>query len=255
VKIILLPSTAGEPGGQHQFLSSCLLNDTVALDAGCLGFAHAPQQQARVRHVLLSHTHLDHLASLPIFLENVFRADGEGVTIHASTPVLECCQRDLFNDRIWPDFIALSRNGMPFLKLAPFEPGQTIELEGLRITAVELNHVVPTVGYLIADAASTVAFVSDTGPTDAVWRLANAAPNLKAVFLEATFPNSMTGLAEVSKHLTPALFAREAAKLTWPARLIVVHIKARYRDEVVAELQALRLSGLEIGRFDTPYTF
>jgi ribonuclease BN (tRNA processing enzyme) len=255
VKITLIPSTAGDPGGQYQFLSSCLLNDTIALDAGCLGFAHPPEQQARVRHVLLSHTHLDHLASLPIFLENVYQADAEGVTIHASTPVLECCQRDLFNDRIWPDFVALSRNGMPFLKLAPFEPGQTIDLEGLRITAVELNHVVPTVGYLVADAASTVAFVSDTGPTDAVWRLANAAANLKAVFLEATFPNALAWLADVSKHLTPALFAREAAKLTRPARLIVVHIKARYRDQVVAELQALNLPRLEIGRFDTPYAF
>jgi ribonuclease BN (tRNA processing enzyme) len=255
VKITLIPSTAGDPGGPYQFLSSCLLNDTIALDAGCLGFAHSPRHQARVRHVLLSHTHLDHLASLPIFLENVYEADSEGVTVHASTPVLECCQRDLFNDRVWPDFVALSRDGMPFLKLAPFEPGQTIELDGLRITAVALDHVVPTVGYLIADADSTVVFVSDTGPTEAVWRHANAAPNLKAVFLEATFPNSLTWLAEVSKHLTPALFAREAAKLTRPARLIAVHIKARYRDQVVAELQALNLPRLEIGRFDTPYTF
>ncbi|HZY83201.1 MAG TPA: 3',5'-cyclic-nucleotide phosphodiesterase [Gemmataceae bacterium] len=255
MKITLIPSTAGDSSGQHQFLSSCLLNDSVALDAGCLGFAHSPEQQARVRHVLLSHTHLDHLASLPIFLENVYEADGPGVTIHGSTPVLECCQRDLFNDRIWPDFVALSRDGMPFLKLSPFEPGQTIDLDGLRITAVALDHVVPTVGYLIADADSTVAFVSDTGPTDAVWRHANAASNLKAVFLEATFPNSLTWLAEVSKHLTPALFAGEAAKLTRPARLIAVHIKARYRDQVVAELQALRLPRLEVGRFDAPYTF
>jgi ribonuclease BN (tRNA processing enzyme) len=255
VKITLIPSEAGEPSGRHQFLSSCLLNDTIALDAGCLGFAHAPEQQARVRHVLLTHTHLDHLASLPIFLENVFQADGEGVTIHASSPVLDCLQRDLFNDRVWPDFVALSRNGMPFLRLAPFEPGQTIEVEGLRVTAVELNHVVPTVGYLVADAGSTVAFVSDTGPTEAVWQHANAAANLRAVFLEATFPNSLAWLADVSKHLTPALFAREAAKLKRPAQLIVVHIKARYRDQVVAELEALRLNGLEIGRFDAPYTF
>ncbi len=255
MKITLTPSEAGEARGNHQFLSSCVINDTIALDAGCLGFAHAPARQARVRHVLVSHTHLDHIASLPIFLENVFEAKGEGVTIHASTPVLDCLQRDLFNDRVWPDFIALSRNGMPFLQIAPFEPGQTIELEGLRVTAVELNHVVPTVGYLIADAHSTVAFVSDTAPTEAVWQHANAAANLKAVFLEATFPNALAWLADVSKHLTPALFAREAAKLTRPARLIVVHIKARYRDQVVAELEALNLPGLEIGRFDAPYTF
>ena len=65
---------AGEASGRHQFLSSCLLNDAVALDAGCLGFAHAPERQARVRHVLLSHTHLDHLAQRLVAQNQVIAA-------------------------------------------------------------------------------------------------------------------------------------------------------------------------------------
>jgi ribonuclease BN (tRNA processing enzyme) len=255
VKITLIPAAIANPGHDLQYLSSTLLNDTIALDVGCLGFYRSPADQARVRHVLLSHSHLDHLASLPIFLENVYDASGEGVTIHASSPVLEACQSDLFNERIWPDFIALSRAGMPFLKLSPFEPGQTIHLEGLRITAVSLSHVVPTVGFLVADEHSTVAFVSDTGPTEEIWSAINAAANVKAVFLEATFPSSMTWLADVSKHLTPPLLALEVQKLTRPTRIIVIHIKARYQPEVIAELEALHLPNLEVGRFGRPYTF
>jgi ribonuclease BN (tRNA processing enzyme) len=254
MKLILIPSSVGS-GPDHQYLSSCLINDTIALDAGCVGFWGAPQEQARVRHVLLSHTHMDHLASLPIFVENAYEGKAECVTLHASRNVLECCQEHLFNQKIWPDFIALSQGERPFLRLSPFEAGETRELDGVRITAVALDHVVPTVGFLIADDHSAVAFISDTGPTDEIWRQVNAASDLKAVFLETTFPDEFGWLADLSKHLTPATLALEAAKLTRPTRLVVIHIKARYQDRVIAELRALGLAGLEIGQAGITYTF
>jgi ribonuclease BN (tRNA processing enzyme) len=254
MKLTLLPSSFG--GGEpQQFLSTCLINETVALDAGCLGLYRSAREQARIRHVLLSHSHIDHLASLPIFVENVFEGNGGPVTIHASAAVLDCLQRDVFNGRLWPDFIALSRCDHPLLKLSRFEAGQTVELDGLRITAVALDHLVPTVGFLIADERSAVAFVSDTGPTDEIWRRANAEPNLKAVFLEAVFPNAMSWLADASKHLTPAAFAREVGKLSRPVPVLAVHIKSRFREQVVAELRALNLPNVEVARFDVPYEF
>jgi ribonuclease BN (tRNA processing enzyme) len=255
VKLTLLPSSVSPGGSNRQFLSSALLNDTIVLDAGCIGFFGTPQEQARVRHVLLSHTHIDHMASLPIFVENAYEGRADPVTIHGSRSVLDCCQRDLFNDRLWPDFIALSQNDRPFLKLSLFEPDTTIELDGLRITAVPLNHVVPTVGYLIADRGSTVAYVTDTAASDEVWRRANAVPDLKAVFLECTFPNALAWLADVSRHLTPATFAAEVAKLARPVPVIVIHIKARYQPEVVAEVRALNLPDVQIGQFGIPYIY
>ncbi|HEV3117952.1 MAG TPA: MBL fold metallo-hydrolase, partial [Gemmataceae bacterium] len=158
-------------------------------------------------------------------------------------------------DRVWPDFITLSSQQSPFLRLAPLEAQKTIVLEGLRITPLPVNHVVPTLGFLIEDDASAVLLVSDTGPSDAIWQRANTVPNLKAVFLEATFPNALGPLASVSKHLTPALFAAEVRKLRGKPRIIAVHIKARYRDQVIRELQALGIANLEIGKPATIYTF
>lgn len=254
MKINLIPACIG--GGEtHQFLSSALVNDTIALDAGCIGFYRSAPEQNRIQHVLISHTHMDHIASLPILVENAYEPNDQCLTVHGSQNVLDCCQRDLFNDRIWPDFIELSKKVYPFLKMSRFEAGETIELEGLRITAIALDHVVPTVGYILADDHSSIGFVSDTGPTDEIWKRINAEPNLKAVFLEATFPNNLAWLAEVSKHLTPALIATELKKLTRPVRIIIVHIKARFQTQVLAELSALNLPNLEIGRFDTPYLF
>jgi ribonuclease BN (tRNA processing enzyme) len=255
VKVTLLPSSLSGHGSSQQFLTSTLVNDSVVLDAGCVGLWGTPQEQARIRHVLLSHTHIDHLATLPVFVENAYDGQGEGVTIHASREVLDCCQRDLFNGRLWPDFIALSQSERPFLRLSPFEAGQTIELDGLRITAVALEHVVPTVGYLIADASSAIVFATDTGPSEEIWKRANALPNLKGVFLEATFPDRLTWLAEVSRHLTPKTFAAEVSKLARPVRVIAIHLKARYQSETLAELAALGLPNVEVGQFGRPYTF
>lgn len=255
MKLTLIPSSVDGRDDQHQFLSSFLVNDTIALDAGCIGFYRAPQEQAGIRHVLLSHTHMDHLASLPIFVENAYEAKADCVTIHASRTVLDCCQKDLFNDRIWPDFVALSRGDKPFLRLVPFEAGETIDLDGVRITAVAVHHVVPTVAFIVADERSAIAVVSDTGPTMAVWERLNATPNLRAVFLEATFPNNLAWLAELSKHLTPSLVKEELKKLHRPVRTIIIHMKARFREQVITELRALAIPELEFGRSEVPYEF
>src|SRR5437773_947422 len=104
----------GAQGGDQQFLTSFLVNDTVAIDAGALGFFRKAEEQARVKHVFLSHSHIDHTASLPVFLENVFEGGTEGVNVYGSQSVLDCLQTDMFNDRIWPDFIRFSRQGPPF---------------------------------------------------------------------------------------------------------------------------------------------
>jgi len=258
VKVILIPATVAGSGPEHfQYASSAIVNDTIAIDAGCLGLYRSPQDQSRIKHVLLTHSHIDHIGSLPIFVENAYEGKAEAVRIYGSAPVLDCCQRDLFNGRLWPDFVALSKqpNQPPFLHMIPFEPGQTMEIEGLRIRSVELNHVVPTVGYVVSDAAATVIFITDTSATDEIWKIANESPNLKAVLVETTFPNNMTWLADLSKHLTPAQLGDEVRKLKQPARIITVHIKPRFQKEVIAELQQMQLAGLEIAQFGVPYTF
>jgi len=256
VKVVLVPSSVSERSeDQHQFLTSFLINNSLAVDAGSLGFYGTAQEQAQIKHVLISHTHIDHVGSLPIFVENSYETQRDCVTVHGSEEVLDCLQKDIFNDRVWPDFVRLSTPSAPFFKLAKLEGGKTVELEGLRITPVPVNHVVPTLGFIIEDKDATVAIISDTGPTDAIWEYANKTPNLKAVFLEATFPESLARLAEISTHLTPTLFAREVQKLKKPTAIIAVHIKARFRTEVVRELNALGLPQLQIGQFGKIYNF
>jgi len=236
---------AAPEGGALQYLTSFVVDERLALDAGSLGFCGTPEEQIRIREVFLTHSHIDHVASLPVFLENVFVEEAEGVRIRASAPVLESLRCDLFNDRIWPDFVALSRPGRCFLVLEELAPGETVINGDLRLTAIPVDHVVPTVAYLVESEDSGVLFVSDTGPTDEVWRVARAAERLDAVVVHVAFPDSMEDAAELTQHLTPRRLAGELRKLGRPVRVLAAHMKSRHREEVLRDLSGAGLQDVE----------
>src|SRR5271169_6988320 len=146
MKIKLLGSSVQETA-RRQFVSSYLINGTVAIDVGCLGFYGTPQEQEAVRHVFLTHSHADHTASLPIFVENAWTPAGNCARVYGSAETLDAVQKHIFNDVVWPDFVALSRNTPPFLHLCPIQAEMPVEADGLQITAVRVNHVVPTFAY------------------------------------------------------------------------------------------------------------
>jgi ribonuclease BN (tRNA processing enzyme) len=256
LKIRLLPSALSFTGERGlQFLTSYLINDTFAIDAGSLGFSLDLEAQLKIKHVLLSHTHIDHLAALPVFLENTEEFAGTRVTIHGSEAVLDGLRRHVFNDCLWPDLIHATLNSQPFFHLATLQAGRALEIAGVRITPVAVNHTVPTMGFLLEEGDAAVVLAIDSGPTEELWRLANALTKVSAVFLEATFPNSMHELAQIAKHLTPKTFGEEVRKLSRPAKIIAIHIKPSYYDQVVKELLSLELPGLEIGMPGKEYSF
>ncbi len=256
MRVTLLPSSVS-CGSQisNLHLTTYIVNERLAIDAGSLGLWDPVEEQAKIRHVLISHSHLDHLASLPLFVDNVCTRYGDPVTVHGSAAVLQSLQNDIFNWRVWPDFVGMTPEKGAFLKLSTLQSGEPIELEGLRITPVDVNHTIPTHGFIIEDAAAAIVIVSDSGPTDRIWELANRTPNLRAVFMETSFPNEMADIAELSHHLTPKMLATEIAKLKQPARVIGVHIKARYRTRVEQELLALQPPRFEIVRPGECYNF
>lgn len=254
MQVLPLPSTLVQPN-LRQLLSSYLIDGKVSVDAGGLAFGLPLDELAAVKHILLTHTHLDHIASLPILLDQVYDGSGDCVTIHGTATTLKVLQEDIFNNRVWPDFIAISRKVPPYLKLQEFQPRRTFTLEGLRITPVPVDHVVECMGFVVEDDGAAVVFSGDTGPTEEIWKTAAARPNLKAAFLEVTFPEEMAWLAELAKHLTPRQFAAEVAKLPAHVRVLAVHLHARHRRLVAQELEALHLKNFEVTEFGKVYAF
>ena len=228
----------------------------IAIDAGGVGFHGDLEGQGKIHHVFLTHTHSDHTASLPIFLENVYGVHADGVVVHGSAAVLDSLQRDTFNDRVMPDFIRISRERTPpFLRLALLEENQTVEVEGLRVTPVEVNHVVPTFSYVVEGKQGAVAIVTDTAPTKAIWKRLERTPRLKAVFLEASFPNAMAALAKISGHLTSDQFHEEASHLGPEVQVIAVHLKARTHDQTAGEVMGRGLPNVHIAEPGKVYEF
>ena len=247
--IQLLPSSFDAKGNANaaQRLTCFLIDDRVTVDAGSIGLALSPNQRRTVRDVIVTHPHMDHIASLPIYVDDLFGELEQPIRIHATKEIIDLLERDVFNDNVYPRFAELKNERGPVMKYVPFEVGKEFAVAHLQVTAVDVNHIVPTVGLLVSDGQTAVAFSSDTAETEEFWTMINRAPHLDALFIEASFPNSMRPLAEASKHLTPAMLSKELTKLSHNGiDVLAVHIKAAYRDKVVRELAELGIANLSV---------
>jgi len=249
LQIQLLPSSFDSQGGAGlaQRLTCFVIDDRVTVDAGSLGIALNEAQQRTIRDVIVTHPHMDHIASLPIFVDDLFGELKEPVRIHGTAEVIELLERDVFNDSVYPRFAELQNQHGPVMKYVPFKTGEPFSVAHLNVLAVNVNHIVPTVGLLISDDRSAVMFSSDTAETEELWKVANKAPRLDALFIEASFPNSMDELAKASKHLTPRSLQQELGKLSHNGiDILAVHLKPAYRAKLVQELGELGIDRLRV---------
>jgi ribonuclease BN (tRNA processing enzyme) len=244
----------GASGGETPecWLTSLLINDRLALDAGCLTRALSLERQSALRSIVISHPHVDHIYSLPFFIENVYRAQERAVAIYGSASTLEAVRRHLLNDVTWPDFTRLPSQRRPAVRFHEIVAGQAFELEEVVLTPIPVQHPLPTFGFLLEDGRGhAVLWSSDTGPTEELWRWANRARGLELVCLETSFDNALQDLADVSQHLTPHSMALELAKLKKEVPVLLHHLKPASQDRIRQEVEALaeaRLGFLEQGR-------
>jgi ribonuclease BN (tRNA processing enzyme) len=257
MRVQLLPSTFDSQGHAtfEQRLTCFLIDECVAVDAGSIALALNAKQRTAVRDIIVTHPHMDHIASLPIFIDDLFETLESPVRIYATPEVIGLLERDIFNWNVYPRFSELKNERGPVMEYVPIPAGEEFKVAHLTVRAVAVNHIVPTVGLVISDGKTTVAFSSDTSETDEFWNVINGAPHLDALLIEASFPDSMAKLAEVSRHYTPASLQRDLRKLNHNGLdILAVHIKPAYRQMVIDELGALnvpRLAVMEPGKIYT----
>jgi ribonuclease BN (tRNA processing enzyme) len=254
VKIKLLPSTIDDAGraSPEQRLSCFLIDDRVTIDAGSIAIGITGAERSTVRDVIITHPHMDHIATLPIFVDDLFALLDEPVRVHATEEVCRMLERDIFNGTVYPPFHKFSNERTRVMEFVPFRTGEEFRVAHLTVTAVAVQHIVPTVGMVFTDGRTNVAFSSDTSATEEFWHLVNRLPRVDALLIEASFPNSLSKLAEVSGHLTPEALRQELGKLKHTGlEILAVHLKPSFREQLIAELAALgvpRLSAMEAGR-------
>lgn len=238
-----------------RYLSTYLLNDSIALDAGSLTQTLTLEEQTRVRHVIVTHSHLDHNCGLAFFADNVYGWVDTPAMVYGTAPVLAALRQHMFNDVLWPDFSRLPNDHSPTLRFQEIREEEPFTVDGLKFTPLAVHHITPTVGFLIEDKKSAIIYTSDTGPTSRVWEVANQRKNVKAIITEASFPNEEEERAEVSGHMTPELLKRDLLKLKRRLRILVTHVKPSHRSRIARELRSLGVGRMELLQQGKSYRF
>ncbi|HEY7725590.1 MAG TPA: 3',5'-cyclic-nucleotide phosphodiesterase [Anaeromyxobacteraceae bacterium] len=237
--------------------TTCFLVDgRLAIDAGALTGSLPLEDLLRVEHIILTHSHFDHVKDVPLAADLLIGRRRRPLVVHASTQCADTLRRNIFNDRLWPDFTRLPTRKNPILRIKAFAPGRRFRAGRYAVSSVAVHHPVESVGFVLSDGRATIAISGDTGPTTAFWKRVNGERDLQALLVEMSFPNAMQRLADVSGHLTPNTLARELAKVNRNAYPVYLyHLKPAFAAELRRDLAALRLRGVRILEMGDEFRF
>ncbi|MBP6902667.1 MAG: 3',5'-cyclic-nucleotide phosphodiesterase [Burkholderiaceae bacterium] len=217
-----------------------LLDDDVLIDAGTGVGELTLDQLARIDHILLSHSHLDHVLGVPLLADSVMRrrAGRPPIQVHALPDTLDALRSHLFNGTLWPDFTRLPSSAAPVLSLRPFQTGDRLQFGQRAIEVLPALHTVPAVGFAVLAPAGAWVFSGDTAPHAPLWQRLRQLP-VRHLVIETAFRNDEHQLAELSRHMHPAALARELAQLAESAEVWITHVKPGELEAVMGEIGAL----------------
>jgi len=111
-----------------------LLDDDVLIDAGTGVGDLALDELARIDHIVISHSHLDHVLAIGLLADSVLRLrlsrGRPPIQVHALEATVQALKTHVFNGVIWPDFTALPDRERPVLRFVPFAVGDRLTLGG-----------------------------------------------------------------------------------------------------------------------------
>lgn len=223
MKLRILGCSGGIGGNLRT--TSFLLDHDILIDAGTGVSELSLTELSMIDHVFITHSHLDHITSVPFMVDSVGFMRDRPLTVYATNETLDILKQHIFNWKIWPDFTEIPNAQQPFMRYQAIELGEALSLAGRKITAIPANHVVPAVGYHLDSGKASLVFSGDTTTNDALWRVVNQIDNLRYLIIETAFSNSEKELAILSKHLCPSLLVDELKKLKRDAEVFITHLK------------------------------
>lgn len=224
--------------GARARTTSFLVDDDILIDAGTGVEDLAVDELARIDHVFLTHSHLDHIAALPLLVDSVGALRAKPIVVHALPETIEALRAHIFNWVIWPDFTEIPHYERPWMVFEPLAVDSVIRVGSRAIRSIAANHTVPALGFhLFTDAASLV-FSGDTWPTDEFWRVVNGIADLRYLIIETAFSNKEQDLAITAKHLYPIQLGEQLQNLRREPEVLVTHLKPSDRDLIAREIEA-----------------
>lgn len=216
--------------------TTSFLFDDFVIDAGNL--FSLVNNSYEIEKLFLTHSHLDHIVDLPLFLDFAFTRLRDSLKVYASSETVDALRKNVFNGTIWPDFSKLYiSTGKPSLEFTLIEEFQAIKVGKFSLTPLPAVHTVKTFGFKIERAGKSVVLSGDTKSNPLLWEIVNSDSSIKAVLVDVSFPSKLQEIADLSGHFTPSSLVSDLRRLKREIDLYVYHIKPPFYGEIVKELK------------------
>lgn len=226
---------SGGIGGERRRTTSFLLGDDVLIDAGS-GVADLElEEMTRIRHIFLTHSHLDHIHMIPLMIDSIFDHLEQPIVIHGLPHTLKALQDHVFNNVIWPDFSKLPSEEFPVMVFETMKPGTRKTVGDARFSMIPVNHLVPTVAYVVEYPGGVFAFSGDTTTNDTLWEGLNSLERLDHLIVESAFSSAELAMCEMSRHYCPQLLADDLLKLKHDPHIHLSHAKPGEEEMIFQE--------------------
>ncbi len=236
MRIRILGCSGGIGAGSRT--SAMLVDSDVLIDAGTGIGDLGLDDLDNIRHVFLTHAHLDHIAGLPMLADSIFDPEFElPLTVYAREETLRALQEHMFNDLIWPDFARLPSPERPMLRYSVLCPGDTVSIGNRNFYAVDVTHSVPSLGFTVRNSKGAFAVSGDTKTNETLWPVLNACDDLRLLVIEVSFPDEMESLAADAGHYCPRTLTRDLERLRHDPEIWLTGMKpgeeSRIYDQVL----------------------
>lgn len=212
-------------------LTCLLLDNMIALDAGALTSTLTLPEQKRIKHLLITHKHYDHVRDLLTLGINT-RKDGMSL-IYSIEEVLKSIKEYHINGRLYPDFTK-SPDVVPKFRLVEVIEGDPFKVEDYEVKAIEVRHGVPAVGYLVKGGDKSFFFSGDCGG-----EIASSlhGQHIDVLFTEVTFSDQSMDEAVRQGHMTPAILAGQLLEFDpKPSKIVALHMNPTQQVQIRKEL-------------------
>jgi ribonuclease BN (tRNA processing enzyme) len=242
--------------GANLRTTSFLIDDDMLIDAGT-GLGDLPlNQMTGIRHIFLTHSHMDHVVGVPLLADSMFGVHDEPIVVHAQEHTIEAIKAHIFNWVIWPDFSELPTKENPSVFFEVMRPGDKVTIRSREIEMIPVNHTVPGVGYVVSSKRANVAFSGDTTTNDSLWSVLNSYENIDLLFVESAFSNNDKEISKISKHYCPDLLGEDIVKMKHRPDVWLTHFKPGEEEliyqecvEAMPDFKVHHLKGGEVFKF------
>lgn len=232
---------SGGIGGPWARTTSFLMDQDTLIDCGTGVGDLSFETLVGIDQVFISHSHLDHIAFLPLLVDTVAGSRDSPITIFALPETIRILRSHVFNWLIWPDFSAIPDRHDPFLHFQTVKVGESVRLSGNRtVSFLPGHHTVPSAALCLDSGQGKLLYSGDTTYSAELVRAINGLTDLRYLLIETAFADHQHALAMAARHLCPSLLAAMLDELVVSPEVLVSHLKPGMEEKIMGEIAAYR---------------